>query len=121
MKDYEEILKNGRIYSVERGLDGFRAMIQMHKYKASLIVTDGGGWEHASIVPVNRGIVPSWDDMCFLKDIIWNEDEAVIQIHPPKSEYVNNISNCLHLWRCIDKEMPMPPSKFVGIKGVSFV
>lgn len=121
MKEIEEILKNGRIYSVERGLDGFRAMIQMHHFKASLIVSDGGGWEHASISPMKRSIIPSWEDMCFLKELIWNDDEAVVQIHPPKSEYINNVSNCLHLWRCIDKEMPMPPSEFVGKKGVNLI
>lgn len=117
MKAYNEILKCGRLYSVERGHDGFRAMVQMPHYKASLIVSDGGGWEHASIVPM-RKVTPSWDDMCFLKELIWEDDEAVVQIHPPKDEYVNNVSNCLHLWRCIDKEMPLPPSIFVGVKGV---
>lgn len=121
MKSYDEILSNSRIYSVERGLDGFRAMIQMPHYKASLIVSDSGGWEHASIVPQRKSVTPSWDDMCFLKELIWRDDEAVVQIHPPKSEYVNNISNCLHLWRCIDKEMVLPPSILVGLKGVRFV
>lgn len=37
------------------------------------------------------------------------------QYHPPKSAYVNNHPNCLHLWRPIGIEMPRPPSIMVGI------
>ena len=53
-----------------------------------------------------------------LRDLLYllKEDEAVIQIHPPKEEYVNNLPNCLHLWRCTCKEMVLPPSILVGIK-----
>ena len=56
------------------------------------------------------------DDMCKIKDAFWNDDEAVIQIHPPKADYVNNMPNCLHLWRCTYKDMVLPPSILVGIK-----
>ena len=54
--------------------------------------------------------------MCLIKDIFFKEDEAVVQIHPPKAEYVNNVENCLHLWRCTYKEMVLPPSVLVGIR-----
>lgn len=33
------------------------------------------------------------------KDMFFKEDEIVVQYHPAKSEYVNNMPNCLHLWR----------------------
>ena len=42
--------------------------------------------------------------------------EAVIQIFPAKSQYVNNVENCLHLWRCTYKETPLPPSCLVGLR-----
>ena len=35
------------------------------------------------------------------KALFWDEDDCVIQYHPPRSEYVNNHQNCLHLWRPI--------------------
>ena len=54
--------------------------------------------------------------MSAAKDIFWNENEAVIQIHPPKSQYVNNVGNCLHLWRCYYRDMVLPPSCFVGYR-----
>jgi len=60
--------------------------------------TDENGWEHVSVSPYTPTI-PSWDDMCKIKDIFWDEEEAVFQIHPPRSKYVNMMENCLHLWR----------------------
>lgn len=54
--------------------------------------------------------------MTKIKDWFWNDDEAVIQIHPQKDQYVNNVNNCLHLWRCTYKEMVLPPSCLVGIR-----
>ena len=54
--------------------------------------------------------------MCQIKEMIWKDDEAVIQIHPPKEQYVNNVPNCLHLWRCTYKDMVLPPSVLVGVR-----
>lgn len=59
--------------------------------------------------------------MCELKDMFFNEDECCVQYHHPKSEYVNNIKYCLHIWKPIKKysgTLPIPPSLFVGVKGV---
>lgn len=55
------------------------------------------GWEHVSIALYAKRL-PRWDEMCYIKDLFWNEDEEVVQIHPKKSEYVN-IAEALHLWR----------------------
>jgi hypothetical protein len=61
---------------------------------------DENGWEHVSIeLNVNR--LPKWSEMCFIKDLFWNEDEEVIQIHPKKSHYVN-LTEALHLWRPVN-------------------
>lgn len=116
MRDIEEIKKDPRLRNVEIGLDGFRADIHIGGWDGSLIFSHGGGWEHCSVRPYVKRIMPDWDTMCQLKDMFWKEDEAVIQVHPPKAEYVNNVPNCLHLWRCTYKDMVLPPSCFVGIK-----
>ncbi len=71
------------------------------------------GWEHVSISTRRR--CPNWIEMCFVKDLFWSEDECVVQFHPPKSEYVNNHPNCLHLWRQ-KSGFPTPPSILVGVK-----
>lgn len=57
---------------------------------------DEGGMEHVSVQLYKR--IPTWDEMCEIKDIFWDEEEMVVQIHPKKSQYVN-ITDALHLWR----------------------
>ena len=73
--------------------------INMPAWTGSVIWgADEDGWEHVSVAPFNR-IIPSWEDMCRIKDIFFEDEEAAIQMHPPKSQYVNLKDNCLHLWR----------------------
>lgn len=65
----------------------------------------------------------------------WNEEDRLqlatllikagytvkIEYHPAKSEYVNNVQYCLHIWKPVEKfagKLPIPPSLFVGIKGI---
>jgi len=72
------------------------------------------GWEHVSVSTRRRP--PNWQEMCFVKDLFWDETECVIQFHPPRSEYVNNHPHCLHLWGRADGNIPTPPSILVGFK-----
>ena len=76
-----------------------------------VIASDGGGWEHVSISREDR--CPTWDEMCQIKDLFWDDTDCVVQYHPPRSEYVNNHPYALHLWRQIGSEFPLPPSIFV--------
>lgn len=117
MKSPEEIRQTPNLLIAHTAEDGGCGEIfQLGKRWASVIWSNGGGWEHVSVAPYNRRIIPSWDDMCRLKDMFFREDETVVQYHPAKSEYVNNVPNCLHLWRPIEAEMPTPPAIMVGIK-----
>ena len=56
--------------------------------------------------------------MCFVKDLFWEPEETVVQLHPPASRYVNNAPYCLHLWRNSREEMKLPPAIMVGIKDL---
>ena len=117
MKPIEEIITNPRIAMIDKKTsDGFHGMITMPKWSGSVICTYTGGWDHVSVSPFKKNVIPTWDDMCAIKDVFWKDDEAVIQVHPEKDMYVNNLPNCLHLWRCYYKEMVLPPSCFVGIR-----
>ena len=71
-------------------------------------------WEHVSVS--THGRTPFWEEMCFVKDLFWEEHETVIQFHPPLSEYVNHHPFCLHLWRPLRFELILPPSELVGPK-----
>ena len=112
MRPIEEILKYRTLDAEQLGPEGGAGMITINGIRCSVVFSWGGGWEHVSITPFN-GTVPSWDDMCKLKRIFFDDDEAVMQIHPKKSEYVNIMKNCLHLWRPTDQEIPTPPTLFV--------
>ncbi len=116
MKSIDEIIASKRVLISNKSFDGFAGNIFLSRWTGSVIASTGAGWEHISVSPYKKNITPTWDDMCQIKDLFFNDDEAVIQIHPPKAEYVNNVSNCLHLWRCTYKEMILPPSCLVGIK-----
>jgi len=69
------------------------------------------GWEHVSVSLYNR--CPTWDEMAFIKNLFWREDETVIQFHPKKSRYKNEMPFCLHLWRRIGQEYELPPDECV--------
>ena len=115
MRDFEEIKKCRRLLIMRTSSDGFDGIIRMPFWEGT-IVCSWDFWEHISVSPKKKSVTPSWDDMCLIKDIFFEETEAVIQIHPPKAEYVNNMPNCLHLWRWAEGEMTLPPSFMVGIK-----
>lgn len=78
------------------------------------IASSGGGWEHVS-VHLYRDLtkVPTWQEMCFVKGLFWDDEDCVVQYHPRKSEYVNMHQGVLHLWRPTEVEMPRPPKGMV--------
>lgn len=114
MKDFEEIKKLPRVNITNVCLDSIAGYLKLRSGKmCTVIASIDYGWEHVSIAPLNHHVTPSWDGMCEVKDMFWGEDECVVEYHPPKSEYVNSMPNCLHLWKPIDKELAVPPKYLV--------
>lgn len=68
--------------------------------------SDGEGWEHVSVSLPNR--CPTWDEMCKVKGLFWDDEDCVVQFHPPKRDYVNLHPYCLHLWRPVGVTIPLP-------------
>lgn len=84
------------------GVDMKSAVIELPTgVKAHCVVGfNEDGWEHVSIqLLVNR--LPKWSEMCYIKDLFWDPEEEVVQIHPKKSQYVD-ITEALHLWRPVN-------------------
>ena len=83
----------------------------------------GPPWEHVSVhcYAGKKQYTPTWKEMCAVKDMFWDKEDVVIQIHPRESEYVNNHLNTLHLWRPVGVELPLPPSGTVGLKDLGVV
>ena len=69
-------------------------------------------WEHVSVSLATR--CPTWPEMCLIKQLFWDDEEAVMELHPPRSQYVNFHKYALHLWRPIGVAIPQPPSILVG-------
>lgn len=74
----------------------FRIMSLKLKRPFACIASDEG-WEHVSVSLPDR--CPTWEEICFIKNMFWDEGDLVVQLHPPKEDYINNHPYCLHLWR----------------------
>lgn len=108
MRSQEEIKKNKKLmfkmgkYDLELQLMTRAAMqsgiITLNNgHKGTFVMgRDENGMEHVSVQLQRK--LPTWEEMCEIKDIFWEDEEEVVQIHPKKSEYVN-ITEALHLWR----------------------
>jgi hypothetical protein len=108
-------IRTGMMGSEDRiGNAGAFAIKLKHGQAVFVIASDGMGWEHVSVSRRDR--CPTWDEMCQVKAMFWDADDCVVQFHPARSEYVNNHPYCLHMWRPVRAEMPIPHSLLVGVK-----
>lgn len=98
------------------GNNGAFAFLKDHTY-FFIIASDGEGWEHVSVHcrKFGKDQTPTWDEMCFIKSLFWDDLDVVIQYHPSSKDYINNHKNTLHLWRPDFTELPKPPKYLVGI------
>jgi len=97
------------------GFNGLFLIRPLHR-RLQVIASDGMGWQHVSIsIPGAPRETPTWAEMAAIKDIFWPPDQAVMQLHPPAADHINNHPGCLHLWRPTGLEIPLPPSFMVGL------
>lgn len=69
-------------------------------------------WEHVSVSVETR--CPTWEEMDYVKRLFWRDDETVLQLHVPRDRHVNFHNYCLHLWKPIGVDVPLPPVETVG-------
>ena len=104
-----------RFSNVEKFRYGFALVTQrayripFNNVKLNVIASidaDGKGimWEHLSVSLPNR--LPTWEELKFIKMLLWEPEDEVMQFFPPQSEYVNVHPNCLHLWRPTNCKLP---------------
>jgi len=94
---------------------------KIKEYSFFVIISDGMGWEHVSVtlISFHRNVERccTWEEMCFIKDQFFYEDEVAMQLHPAKKDYVSTHPYCLHLWRPTNQVIPCPDPTMVGNLG----
>jgi len=65
------------------------------------------GWEFTCTEAPGR--CPVWDEMRLVRDLCWESEDCVMQLHPPASRYINESPFALWQWRPVDCEIPQPP------------
>lgn len=122
---FPKLVERGRVDSggwATRPGDTFGFFLIRHprtsrSYK--VMVGDLDGWDHVSVsVGHGRNLnarCPTWAEMCWIKDLFFEVTEAVMQLHPPAADYVNDHPACLHLWRPHVAAIPLPDPIMVGI------
>ena len=119
MRSYEEIRKDRRI-KISREIHmepigyGFEGTVRLtgdHGARTYYLIFtreagEGGKIEreHASVSRCVGTALPGWTEMEELKEILWQDEEECYQVHPKKSQYVNMVSHCLHIWHDVEKE-----------------
>ncbi len=88
-------------------------IVSHNKVALAIISSNGGGWEHVSIHVIGKKRVPTWEEMCWVKDLFWDVEETVVQFHPAQSNYVNLHPYVLHLWKRVGESFSLPPMSFV--------
>lgn len=97
---------NGMFFVPNRAKDGAAPL--------KVICSDGEGWEHVSVSLPHR--CPTWDEMCRIVALFWDDTDCVMQLHPPRAQWISNHPYCLHLWRPAGEAIPQPPGWMVGYK-----
>lgn len=103
----------GSLFPIEYK-NGKAKVIQDYDKVLNFIFSWACGWEHLSVSTTVK--TPTWEQMCKMKDIFWNEDEVCMQLHPAKENYINNMPYCLHIWKPIKENIPTPPNIMVGLR-----
>lgn len=78
----------------------------------AVIAASGEGWDHVSVSTSDR--CPTWDEMVAVKRMFFKPDEWAMELHPPEAENISIHKFCLHLWRCWDTPIPLPPVSMIG-------
>lgn len=116
IRTFEEVFQQfgpAACFPVDRGEDGFACLLKIAgTHLVRVIASWGDGFEHVSVSLQHR--CPTWEEMSRVKEAFWPDTDCVMQLHPPKANYVNFHPYCLHLWRPIGREIPQPPTYHVG-------
>lgn len=64
-------------------------------------------FDHLSVSLPTR--CPTWEEMEFIKRLFFKPGEVCYQLHVGEANHVNIHDYCLHIWRPVDQDIPLPP------------
>lgn len=90
--------------------DGFKGFFrfEIDEEIVRCLATSDKGWQHVTVHIVGQDEPPTWKFLCQVKDLFWEPDDWVLQIHPPKNSKVHYQKGYAHLWRSISEIQPLP-------------
>lgn len=118
-------LRAGPLQSTEH--DGNNGMFLIPSSRTtramSVIARNWGEWEHVSVKAWDgrKACLPTWTEMCLIKNLFWDSEDCVMQLHLPASQDVNHPKTVLHLWRPVGQEIPQPPSLLVRMQSLGTI
>lgn len=98
MKSKDEILKDKRVKSVP-SIFTDTYIVKLKQADFRVMAGVDGDYEHVSVTVKGKKRIPTWYELCTIKDIFFYEDEECIQYFPKKAEYINVHEYCMHIWR----------------------
>ena len=126
MKPFDEIVAmsvrpENNFMIMANGDDGFSSVVGYQPPKAGafkrkpvrmgVICSWGMGWEHISVSLQKR--TPTWGELEHVRHLFAKPDEVWMQLHVPAEDHINIKETCLHMWRPLEAEIPLPPKFMV--------
>jgi hypothetical protein len=105
-----EIAVYGTVGNSGNGIFAFKSRVDHRELR--VVASSGSGWEHVSVS--KRSKPPSWAEMEWIKRKFFKPDEVCMQLHVAVEDHISAHPNCLHIWRPLDAEIPLPPKEFVA-------
>lgn len=102
MKTVEQIANTPNLLIVENNEFGGIGQVEFWKFRGTVVWgrAEGGQYDHVSVSSPKR--IPTWEELCKIKDMFFDDEEECYQVFPKKSEYVNIHKNCMHIWRNVE-------------------
>lgn len=106
-KTIYEIKKTAGVVVLDEGKNRLCGWLySRHRKRMFFIATWNDNWEQVSVSRLRK--CPTWDELCETKEIFWNNEECVVQ-YLPYIMYEHKYKHCLHLFRPVGVEIPIPP------------
>ncbi|MGR6465412.1 DUF7694 domain-containing protein [Rhizobium sp. PAMB 3182] len=114
LNKYRDVAGERQIWGFNGGDDcgAFLIPSPVDKAPMRVIASTDPHWEHVSVSRKNR--CPNWPEMSFIKETFFRDSEACMQLHPPRADYINHHPYCLHIWRPLTAQIPLPETWRVG-------